>query len=982
MSNATFDRPDTADAQDQRQNLSNLSSEEEFEALLTREQPRHAAVWKRSQLDRRSFMKVMGATLALTGLAGCTPRPPDQPIVPYVRTPEFVIPGNPIFFATTMPMGGYGMGAVIETHEGRPTRIEGNPFHPASLGSSDRFLLASILDLYHPDRLTDVRNADGLQSWDAFNSALQTALADAPNGQGLYLLTEAVSSPTMKAQIDALLAAYPDAQWHQYEPVNEDSAFLGAQLAFDEPVNTVYHFDQADVVLALDGDFLTSMPGSVRYARDFMDGRRVRMAADGAAPAMNRLYAVESTPTSTGAVADNRLILRASEVELLARAVAQALGVDGGAAVDGPWDPNWVSAVAEDLQAHAGSSIIIPGREQSPVVHALAHAMNAALGNVGSTVTLIPPVLANPVAMVEDLQALTDAMTAGDVKVLLVLGGNPAYSAPADIDFAGALGQVPFSAHLSQMQDETSMLCMWSLPQTHFIEEWGDILAYDGSASLVQPPIGPLYPDAKSALELIAGLAGDDRTSYDLVRATWESAANGDFESFWRRSLHNGVIEGSAPEALSVQPAGNALPEAAPMDNGLEVIFRPDATIWDGRFAANGWLQELPKPLTQLTWDNMAAIAPAMATAMGLSRGDVVELSVDGRTVKAPIYVQQGHPNNAVTVTLGYGRTAGAGAGTDAGFNAYAIRPSGAQWNMGGAAMQATGETYVLATTQDFPYMEGAHDAVEVATLSEFIADPEFVHKPEKVVNIIPEKEYNSYKWGMSIDLTACIGCNACTIACQSENNISTVGKHEVEINREMHWIRVDRYYEGPEDDPATYFQPVPCMQCEKAPCEMVCPVQATVHSSEGLNQMVYNRCVGTRYCSANCPYGVRRFNFLDFVDPALVLVDMRNPDVTVRARGVMEKCTYCVQRISEARIRANREGRMIEDGEVTPACAAACPTQAIVFGDLNDAESRVVKLKQEPQDYAMLADENTVPRTTYLARIYNPNEQLTSSES
>ncbi|MCB0058514.1 MAG: hypothetical protein KDE45_15865, partial [Caldilineaceae bacterium] len=507
-----------------------------------------------------------------------------------------------------------------------------------------------------------------------------------------------------------------------------------AQLAFGEPVNTVYHFDQADVVLALDGDFLTSMPGSVRYARDFMDGRRVRMAADGAAPAMNRLYAVESTPTSTGAVADNRLILRASEVELLARAVAQALGVDGGAAVDGPWDPNWVSAVAEDLQAHAGSSIIIPGREQSPVVHALAHAMNAALGNVGSTVTLIPPVLANPVAMVEDLQALTDAMTAGDVKVLLVLGGNPAYAAPADIDFAGALGQVPFSAHLSQMQDETSMLCMWSLPQTHFIEEWGDILAYDGSASLVQPPIGPLYPDAKSALELIAGLAGDDRTSYDLVRATWESAANGDFESFWRRSLHNGVIEGSAPEALSVQPAGNALPEAAPMDNGLEVIFRPDATIWDGRFAANGWLQELPKPLTQLTWDNMAAIAPAMATAMGLSRGDVVELSVDGRTVKAPIYVQQGHPNNAVTVTLGYGRTAGAGAGTDAGFNAYAIRPSGAQWNMGGAAMQATGETYVLATTQDFPYMEGAHDAVEVATLSEFMADPEFVHKPEKVV--------------------------------------------------------------------------------------------------------------------------------------------------------------------------------------------------------------------------------------------------------
>jgi len=967
----------------QWQSLDELAAQDDLAGSLEHEHPREAALLSQNGLDRRTFLKVMGATLALTGITGCNVRPPDAEIIPYVEMPEGIVPGQPLFFSSTMTLGGYATGVVIETHEGRPTRIEGNPNHPASLGSSDPMLLASILELYNPERSTRIREDGATRTRDEFQAALNGALdAAAQNGgAGLRILTETITSPTLARQLSALLEAYPEARWHQYEPVTQDAVLEGAQLAFGQAVNTVYHFEQADVILALDADFLSGMPGSLRYARDFGARRKVR--ADN--PSMNRLYAVESTPTLTGSNADHRLPLRASQVEQFAQALAAALGVSGVSAPgDAPWDAAWLDAVVADLQESGGRSIVIAGNEQTPAVHALVHAINAALGNVGGPVTYTQPIATAPVNQMRDLAVLATDMAAGAVETLIILGGNPAYTAPVDVGFADALQNVPLSIHLSHYVDETSQLCTWHVPQTHYIEEWGDARAFDGTASLVQPPIGPLYDEVHSAIDMLALLLQDGRTSYDIVRETWQMTYEGeDFEGYWRRALHNGVVEesGFAPIAATVSGdvAGQLSGAAA---DGVEIIFRPDPTIWDGRFALNSWLQELPKPLTLLTWDNAALISPAMAESMGLSNGDQVELQQGNNSVTAPIWILPGHPDQAVTVTLGYGRP-NVDAEFGGGFNAYAVRTADAPWFSGGLTISPTGGTYPLASTQDQFRMDGA-DPVRAGTLAMFQENPEFIHEGEhkEDASLLPPFEYEKNAWGMSIDLTACIGCNACTIACQSENNIPSVGKRQVELSRHMHWIRVDRYYEDALENPQTSFQPVPCMHCEKAPCETVCPVQATVHDDEGLNVMVYNRCIGTRYCSGNCPYGVRRFNFLDYVEDEPILQELRNPDVTVRSRGVMEKCTYCVQRISSARIEAKKENRPIRDGEVMPACAAACPTQAIVFGDISNEESQVAQLKAQPHDYGLLAKLNTKPRTTYLARLANPNQALAPQES
>ncbi len=964
--------------------LEEVAATEEFAAFLAHEFPHQAAAWH-DPVSRRRFLQLMGASLALAGLSACA-RQPEEHIVPYVRPPEEIVPGKPLFFATALPLGGIANGVLAESHMGRPTKIEGNPEHPASLGATDVFAQAAVLSLYDPDRSQVVSHAGRISTWSAFLTAISAPLETQrlKKGAGLRVLTETVTSPTLASQLDTLRTTFPLAGWHQYEPVTCDTARSGARLAFGEPVNTLYRFDKADVVLALEADFLSPGPGSLRYARDFTAKRQVRAGHT----AMNRLYVIESTPSLTGAMADHRLPLRPSMMAAFAHAVARELGVFTEHEVPGETPAplaQWARVVARDLQQHRQTSLVMVGEQQPPGVHALAHAMNHALGNVGSTVLYTAPVEAQPGEHMESLDALVKDMEAGKVDMLVMLGGNPVYTAPADFHFPERLSTVNLRLHLGLYEDETSALCHWHIPEAHALEAWSDARAYDGTVTIMQPLIAPLY-GGKSAHELLVALLGQpERSGYTVVRDYWQSQHHGeDFERFWRTALHDGLLPDTAlpprqTPSPSVPTAAAAMPSAAPQ--GLELIFRPDPTVWDGRFANNGWLQELPKPLTKLTWDNAALLSPTTAARLGLRNEEVVELHYQGRTVRAPVWIMPGHADDAVTIHLGYGRWRAGRVGTGTGFNAYALRTSNAPWFSSGLEIRTTGERYPLASTQHHHSMEGRH-LVRSGTLEHFLAQPHFVHDmvhtPPPELTLYPQHAYEGYAWGMAIDLNACIGCNACTIACQAENNIPIVGKTEVARGREMHWLRIDRYYKGTLDNPETYHQVVLCMHCENAPCEVVCPVGATVHSSEGLNDMVYNRCVGTRYCSNNCPYKVRRFNFLQYADyqtPSLQA--LRNPNVTVRTRGVMEKCTYCVQRINAARIEADKENRHIRDGEVVTACQAACPTGAIVFGDLNDPHSRVTRLKSDPLHYGLLAELDTRPRTTYLAQLRNPHPEL-----
>ncbi len=972
-------------------NNDELAAHKDFEAFLKEKFPREAAILKGTGMNRRSFLKLMGASLTLAGfsLQGCAPAAPSgEKIVPYVRMPEEVLPGRTTSFASAMTLGGYTTGVLIETQTGRPTRLDGNPDHPATLGSSNPFIQASILELYNPDRSVYVRqqSEDGtgnrISTWEDYVAAVETVLAEAGDGAGLRILTETVTSPTVARQLNELAEQYPAMRWYQYEPTARDNVLAGANLAFGEPVNTVYQFAEAAVVVSLDGDFMNTMPGSLRYARDFFAGRRIR--PEGGDTTMNRLYAVESTPTSSGAVADHRVKVRASEVEVFALALADALGVDGGAAAsEAPWDAAVFEAIVADLEANRGAAVVVPGDEASPVVHALVHAINAELGAVGSTVVYTEPVLANPVIQHDDIRELVGEMEAGDVEALFIIGGNPVYNTPADVAFTEALANVPFSVHLAPYNDETSLLSTWHVPEAHFVEEWGDGRAYDGTTSVVQPPIGPLLDTVRSPVQMLALLLGDDRRSYDIVLGTWQEQYEGDdFEGYWRNVLHSGAAADSAAETIEPSLVGSFADDVAAgttaPGTGIELVIRPDTAVWDGRFAANPWLQELPRPFTKVTWDMVAMVSPTTADELNVRTEDLIELTYEGNVMQAPVLVTPAHPDGTITVTLGYGRGLGGDVEAGMAFNAYTVRTADAPWGGGVVEVNRLRQNYAIARSQvDMEEVnEALHPPVRTATLIDLLENGEDVIEYELLTepSLLPEFDYSGgYKWGMSIDLTSCMGCNACVVACQSENNIPVVGKDEVIKGREMHWIRVDQYHE--EEDDHTYFQPVPCMQCENAPCEQVCPVQATVHGDEGINQMVYNRCIGTRYCSANCPYSVRRFNFLDYIDESPVLMEQRNPNVSVRVRGVMEKCTYCVQRIKQARSDAQVDSRRIRDGEVMPACAVACPTEAIVFGDLNDETSRVAAEQSQPHDFGMLAELGTRPRTTYLARIYNPNE-------
>ncbi|HEY6213525.1 MAG TPA: TAT-variant-translocated molybdopterin oxidoreductase [Vicinamibacterales bacterium] len=946
---------------------------------------------------RRTFLKLMGASLALAGATACT-RQPVETIVPYVRQPEDLIPGKPLFFATAMTIGGVASGLLVESHEGRPTKIEGNPQHPGSLGATDVFAQASILGLYDPDRVQTLTNLGEIRPWSTFLGAIRAALgAQTPlKGAGLRILTESVGSPTLAAQIRDLLKRYPSAKWHQWDPASRANARAGSMLAFREYVDAQYRIDQADVILALDADFLGCGPGGLRYAREFASRRRPENAAQ-----MNRLYAVETMPSSTGSRADHRLPAKPSAIPRITGAIAAAVGIRNAGQAFGPAD-KWIAAVAKDLQAHRGRSLVIAGDSQPADVHALAHAMNDALGNVGKTVLYTEPVEAEPVDQIQSLKTLTDDMNAGNVDVLVVLGGNPAYTAPADVPFASAMNKVQLRVHLSLLADETSALCHWQIPQAHFLETWSDARAYDGTASIVQPLIAPLY-GGKSAHEVIAAMSDrPERSPYDIVREFWKVDPKNDGD--WRRWLHDGVIPNTAFAAKNVSirsgiAQSETVSQAAIRDpqSAFEVSFKNDPSVLDGRFANNGWLQELPKPITRLTWDNAIIVSPATADRLkavgqpsstggehGQIVSDVVELRVKGRTVRGPVLAVAGHPDDCATIHAGYGRERGGRVLAGAGFNANAIRSSDAFWSASGAEIAATGGTHALAITQYHHLMEG-RGIIRAVTRDEFVRDPKSVHEgpgaaetPDRTITLYPDWRYEGYRWGMAIDVNACIGCNACVVGCQAENNIPVVGKDQVLRGREMHWLRVDSYYRGPAENPETYFQPVPCMQCENAPCEVVCPVGATVHSADGLNDMVYNRCVGTRYCSNNCPYKVRRFNFLLYQDwdtPSLKLG--RNPNVSVRSRGVMEKCTYCVQRINAAKIESEKHDRRVKDGDIVTACQQACPADAIVFGDLNDPTSRVATLQAEERNYALLAELNTRPRTTYLAAVRNVNPEI-----
>jgi len=975
--------------------LEELAQTDGFFEMLHREFPRQASIWPESS-SRRDFLKLMSASMALAGLAGCV-KIPLQPIVPYVRQPNEIVLGNPLFFASAMPFGAYGTPVLVESHEGRPTKVEGNPEHPAGLGGSDVFSQASILDMYDPDRSQIITYLGQLRTWSDYSLALKGALnsQNAIKGEGLRILSCPTSSPTMASLMDQVRSAFPESKWIQWEPVNRDNVRAGSMLAFGEYVETRYNLEKAEVILSLDGDFLSSgYPGFLYYARQFAARRNPDLKEK-----MLRFYSIQGTPTNTSGKADHRLPVRACEVETLARAIAAEVGVGG--ATSGSLNPQYekfVSAVVKDLQAHKGAAVVIPGDNQPPAVHALAHLINENLGAPGNTVVYTESIQVKPNDQTAALKDLVGEMNAGKVDMLLIMGANPVYDAPVDLGFADAMDKVALRIQLGLYQDETYDHVHWHINGTHYLEQWGDVRSFDGTASIVQPLIAPLY-GGKSDYEFIFALVGSpDTTGYDVVRKYWQDQIKGDFETAWRKALNDGLVAGTSfPSKNVAVKRSDMAPTNSISPQVMEVIFRRDPLIYDGSRANNAWLQETPKPIMNLCWDNAVLISPNQAKHSGLVTGDIIEIEVDGRKVNGPIWPQPGHPDNSITVFLGYGRTKAGRVGTEVGFSAYKLRSSSAPW-YAETKITKVGSGFGFAHPQGFQYIDfsdlppgksddlyGRH-VIRKATLEDFIKNPDFAHEDVEAIppemTLYPNYQYTELKWGMTIDLNSCVGCKTCIVACQAENNIPVVGKEETMRGRQMQWLRVDVYYEGGTENPGMYYQPIPCMQCENAPCEVVCPVGATVHSTEGLNDMIYNRCVGTRYCSNNCPYKVRRFNFLlfqDFTTPQYKM--MRNPEVSVRSRGVMEKCTYCIQRIAHGRITAERENRWPRDGEILTACQQACPAGAIVFGNLNDPNSRVSKIKAQQRSYNLLEDLNTRPRTSYLAIVQNPNPELEPSE-
>jgi molybdopterin-containing oxidoreductase family iron-sulfur binding subunit len=982
-----------------------LANTPEFQAAVEREFPGSPHAWG-DEVSRRGFLKFMGASMALAGLAGCT-RQPDEPIYPYVKQPEDLVLGKPMYFATAHPFVTGAVPLLVKSDQFRPIKIDGNPEHPYNQGSSDPFTQATLLDLYDPDRSQHVTFRGEDREWAEFAQEFRSKVTSTKDGTGIYFLSETITSPTLARQWREVQAKFPKATLVQYDP-----AIAGTALA--SGLNVQYDLAAADVIVSLDADFLSgaAFAGFHKLVRDYAERRKDPTK-------LNRLYAIESTPTTTGLKAEHRLGLRASEVPAFAAALAAAVGAPGVSV------PNYVftveqakflTALAKDLKANAGKSAVIPGLYQDFSVAALALAINIALDNLDKTVFApAEPAIPLPSDQLGDFKSMVADLNAGKMDWLVILNANPIYSAPANLEFAAAFDKAKMTVHLGSHEDETGKNAQWHIPAAHFLESWSDARAYDGTASIIQPMIDPLY-GGKTAHHFFQALLDEPGLSpYEAVRETWKPIIKGDFETGWRKALHDGWIAVTA----YVNGAGNAInewldkaiPSTPTSKNSVEIIFRPDPNVYDGRWSNVGWLQELPKPVTSLSWDNAALVSGATLTKLGLEEDDIVELTVQGRSprrVNAPVIVAPGHPDNSVTVHLGYGRQFAGRVGSGAGFNAYSIRTSDAPFYTVGSIRKLEGKWGVAVTKSHYRDDRSARFSpdgkdhsktnnsleadeaidergiIRYATLDQYKADPGFANEGEthtttdKENTLFPNWEYKDNAWGMSIDMNSCTGCNACIVSCYAENNIAVVGKQQVRIGRNMQWLRIDTYFEGDLAAPRAHFQPMACQHCENAPCEQVCPVGATVHTPEGLNAMVYNRCVGTRYCSNNCPYKVRRFNFLlysDYETESLKL--MRNPDVSVRSRGVMEKCSYCVQRISAAKIAADKENRAIRDGEIVTACQQACPAQAITFGNINDKQSRVAKLQADERSYQVLADLNTRPRTKYVAAVLNPNQEL-----
>ena len=1026
-------------------NLDELAETPGFHEMLEQEFPRQvgAGEWV-DAVSRRGFLKVMGASLALAGLAGCT-KQPDEPIFPYVKAPEDLILGKPMYFATAHPFPTGAIPVLVKSDAFRPIKVDGNPDHPMSKGKSDPFTQATLLDLYDPDRSKHVMHRGQESSWADFQEEFATAARASSGGQGIYFLSETITSPTLAAQWKQVQTKYPQAKLVQWEPVNRDAAMAASKAAFGGYTDAQYKLENADVILSLDADFLGGIahPGFLPMAAAY--GQRHRYVEG---QTMNRMYMVETMPTVTGFKADHRLALKPSDLVAFARALAQgsSAGVPLNAFIPQPGKEDvakFMSTVLADMKAAGGNCVVIPGEQAPPEVHAAAYQLNAALGAVGKTVVYTQTVNPLPSEQVADLKALVGDMDAGKVQWLVMLGANPLYNAPVDLEFAAALEKVPNTVHLGSHVDETGVLSVWHINKAHYLESWSDARAYDGTISIIQPMIAPLYGGHSAHDVLQALLDNPQASAFDAVKANAASYIKGDFETAWRRALHDGWVDGTAFTPTSAKAANTpAAMKALPMPAGsIEVRFLPDPSLYDGRSANNGWLQELPKQVTNLSWDNAALMSLATMESLGVDQNDAVTINASGRKVIAPVLLAPGHADGAVTVHLGFGRRAEAGrVGGGVGFNSYLLRTTDAVYATAATVAKADGVDYDLCVTkvgaiehrgafaqQDLnkkeydtqgTYSLVGHEAAEraiirYATVAEAKANPNFAHEnegdvPGALINkvgygpegeapghddsffpdawrydhaeTIGDKQVLQNRWGMAIDMNSCIGCNACVVSCYAENNIPVVGRQQVKIGRNMQWIRIDTYFEGDLHAPSAHFQPMACQHCENAGCEQVCPVGATVHTPEGLNAMVYNRCVGTRYCQNNCVYKVRRFNFLlygDMWDGDESLKLMHNPDVSVRSRGVMEKCTYCVQRIEAAKIEADKNNRPLADGDVVTACQQACPTDAIVFGNTNDPNSAVSKRKATERNYQVLADLNFRPSTTYTAGVINPNPEL-----
>lgn len=991
--------------------LQDLSRNEEYQNYINREFPEDAGELK-DGYSRRNFLQIMGASVALAGMAAC--RKPVQKLLPYHEQPEQLVPGNPLTYASVIPFKDAGTGVLVTTNEGRPTKIEGNPGHPGSRGASNVFHQASILDLYDVNRSHNPRENGEKKSWDNFVSFAEEHFSD--TSRSVAFISEASGSPSFHRMKSRILDKFPNARWATWEAYGPHNALKGTELAFGQKLRPVYKFNQAKVVVSLDYDFMNMAPDNVASNMDYADARRVSSTED----EINRLYVVQNNLTVTGANADHRLRIKAGEMPLFVTALAAELsnhvsGLERFAGVSNTFSQHsWVSVLAEELLSNRGETIIAAGEDFDPELHAAVAAINLAVGNAGSTVHYTEVPYHDDSYDPDALAQVAAGLQNGEFDTLVMVGGNPAYDAPADLNMADAISGVETSIHLSQHFDETSKLATWHVNRAHFLEFWGDVAGYDGTLAVVQPTIRPLY-GAKSEIEFLHAIAeGSSAEGYDIVQETWQPVLGNDFTRRWNEVLHEGLLEGSGFDVADVSLAGSFDSTVSsylgglttPSEDDIELVIKPDHKVYDGRFANNGWLQEFPDPVTKITWDNVAMMSPATAERLGISETafgdtsyDLVEITANGTSFRLPAWILPGLADNSITMTTGYGRTSIGNVADDVGHNNYVARRTDAMLVHHAVSVSRTGDSYPIACTQNHHQMED-RPLVREADLQDYRDNPRFaadaVYVPGKDKETgVPAQLFNAQmfpdhepQWGMAIDLNACTGCGVCMVACQAENNIPVIGKREVERNRDMHWIRVDRYFEGDREDPKIVHQPIPCMHCEQAPCEMVCPVAATVHSDDGLNTMVYNQCIGTRYCSNNCPFKVRRFNFFNYAknwlevdeDPDIIQMAM-NPDVSVRFRGVMEKCTYCTQRINRAKIETKNEtGNSIKpaDGRVKTACQQACPTQAITFGDLSDEESVVVKTKRNDRNYLLLEEYNIRPRTSHLAKIRNPNSALT----